>query len=306
MRILLQFPEGLKQKASDVARKYESDGHQVFLSASPCYGACDIALDEARWIGADKIVHFGHSRFMRTGIQIPVEYVEYHVDIETEGLRSALSFLEGKKTVALATTIQHAHQLDEMKGFLEKNGKKVLIGKGAKTSVPGQVLGCDALAVGSVLGKADAVLFVGNGMFHALAIEAGEGVPVIAYDPYSKKARDIKTDIALIRRKRKGAIARALSCKRFGIMLSTKPGQFALRQAEDAKEELAKRGFEAAIVVANELDPLALNNFMSFDCYVNTACPRMADDGEKFGKPVLNYGMLGDFFGMVDAKKAGI
>jgi 2-(3-amino-3-carboxypropyl)histidine synthase len=303
MKILLQFPEGLKQKASEIAKKYEAEGHQVFLSGSPCYGACDIALDEARWIGADKIVHFGHSRFVRTDLEIPVEYVEYHVDIDVEGLRSVLPLLEGKNTIALATTIQHTHQLEEMKKFLEKNGKKVLIGKGVKTSVPGQVLGCDALAVSSVASKADAVLFVGNGMFHALAIDANEGVPIIAYNPYSKKARDIRADIALIKRKRKGAIARALTCKKFGIMLSTKAGQFALKQAEDAKKQLVKRGFEAAIIVANELEPLALNNFMTFDCYVNTACPRMADDSEEFGKPVLNPDMLRELFELIDSSR---
>ena len=63
MKILLQFPEGLKQKAVEIAKKYEKKGDVVFLSAAPCYGACDLALDEARAIGAKKIIHFGHSPF---------------------------------------------------------------------------------------------------------------------------------------------------------------------------------------------------------------------------------------------------
>ncbi len=307
MRILLQFPEGLKQKALEIAKRYESEGHEVFLSASACYGACDISLDEARWVKADKIIHFGHSRFVKADMPIPVEYVEYHVEIDVDGLAAALPLLEGKKTIALATTIQHIKQLDAMKAFLEKNGKAALIGKGVRSSEPGQVLGCDAIAISSVADKADAILFVGNGMFHALAMDADmlerKDMPIIAYDPYSKKARDIRKDMEILRNKRRGAIAKALSCKRFGIMVSTKTGQFALAQAKKIKKQLETRGFDAEILVANELEPLSLNNFLVFDCYINTACPRMADDTEEFGKPVLNNDMIEDFLSMLDASR---
>ena len=47
MRILLQFPEGLKQEALSHAKKLEKEGNEVFISASPTFGACDLALDEA-------------------------------------------------------------------------------------------------------------------------------------------------------------------------------------------------------------------------------------------------------------------
>ena len=39
MRILLQFPEGLKQKALGHAKALELEGNEVFISASPTYGA---------------------------------------------------------------------------------------------------------------------------------------------------------------------------------------------------------------------------------------------------------------------------
>ena len=51
---------------------------------------------------------------------------------------------------------------------------------------------------------------------------------------------------------------------------------------------LEKKGRRAAIVVANEFSPLALANFLSFDAYINTACPRISDDREAYGKPVVN------------------
>ncbi|MDD5340578.1 MAG: diphthamide biosynthesis enzyme Dph2 [Candidatus ainarchaeum sp.] len=301
MRILLQFPEGLKQKALELSRKYESEGHEVFLSASACYGACDIAIDEARWLKADKIIHFGHNRFVKTDLGVPVEYVEYGIDIDVNELAAVLPHIKQYRSIALATTVQHIHQLGEMRAFFEKNGKKVFTAKGERADKEGQVLGCDAGAVTKVAKDVDAVVFVGNGLFHPLAIEVGK--PVFFYDTSAKKVQDVSAEAERLRKRRKGAIAKALTCRRFGILVSTKPGQFNLAQAEWAKKELRKRGLEAAILAANELEPLSVNNFMVFDAYVTTACPRMADDSEEWGRPLLTVTMLKELFAIMDANK---
>ena len=34
--------------------------------------------------------------------------------------------------------------------------------------------------------------------------------------------------------------------------------------------------------------PFLLANFLKFDAYINTACPRIVDDREAYGKPVVN------------------
>lgn len=302
MRILLQFPEGLKRKALELAKKYEREGQEVFLSASPCYGACDLALDEARWIGADRIVHFGHTRFINKKLPIDVEYIEYKIDLAIDSLEALLPKIKSYKRIALATTAQHVHQIGEMKAFLEKNGKQVLIGKGERAEKPGQILGCDAGAVKSVEKDTDAVVFVGTGLFHPLALDMGNK-PVFVFNPDDRSVKEISAEIERLRKKRKGAIAKALTCRSFGILVSTKPGQLNLAAAEWAKKELRKRGFDAEILVANELEPLTLNNFLVFDCYVNTACPRMSDDSEEFGKPVLNIDMLKGMLEILDANK---
>ena len=301
MRILLQFPEGLKQKALEISRRYESEGHEVILSASACYGACDIAIDEARWLKADKIIHFGHNRFVKADLGVPVEYVEYAIDIDVNGLAAVLPHIEGYGRIALATTVQHTGQLGAMRAFFEKNGKKVSTARGERAEKEGQVLGCDAGAVMKVAKDVDAVVFVGTGIFHALAIDTGK--PVFAYDPSAARVQELSVEIEKIRKRRKGAIAKALTCKRFGILLSTKPGQFNLAQAEWAKAELRKRGVEAAILAANELEPLTVNNFLLFDAYVTTACPRMADDSQEWGKPLLSLAMMQELFAIMDANK---
>lgn len=303
MRILLQFPEGLKRKALELAKGYEKDGHEVFLSASPCYGACDLALDEARWLGADKIVHYGHTRFINKKLPVEVEYIEYKIDMDVPSMAALLPHIKNYKKIALATTAQHVHQIGDMKAFLEKKGKTVLVGKGEKAEKPGQVLGCDAGAVKSAGKDADAIVFVGTGLFHPLALDI-PGKPVFVFNPDDSSVKEMSGEIERLGKKRKGAIAKALTCRRFGILVSTKPGQFGLKAAELAKNELIKRGFEAEILVANELEPLTVNNFLVFDCYVNTACPRMSDDSEEFGKPVLNIDMLKELFAIIDANSS--
>lgn len=144
MRVLLQLPEGLKSKAFKLAEKLEREGHEVVISCSPCYGACDVALEEARRCGADKIIQYGHSAFAVRS-SIPVEFVEYRTPVKFKKLvGKALKELKDFRRVGLVTTVQHIGQLDEIRKFLEGGGKRVFIGKhGKRAAYDGQILGCD-------------------------------------------------------------------------------------------------------------------------------------------------------------------
>jgi 2-(3-amino-3-carboxypropyl)histidine synthase len=63
-RVGLQFPEGLKDMALDVARQVEArTSATVIVMADPTYGACDIKRGQARKLGVDLLVHFGHTEF---------------------------------------------------------------------------------------------------------------------------------------------------------------------------------------------------------------------------------------------------
>jgi len=51
-------------------------------------------------------------------------------------------------------------------------------------------------------------------------------------------------------------------------------------------KEIKKRGKEAYLIFLNDLDEKI--NYLGFDCFISTACPRVAiDDTPKFKKPVL-------------------
>lgn len=60
----LQFPEGLRNQAIEIAEKIEEKGATVIVFIDPVYGACDTKEAESRLLGVDLIIHFGHTGFL--------------------------------------------------------------------------------------------------------------------------------------------------------------------------------------------------------------------------------------------------
>src|SRR5881296_624271 len=127
--IILQLPDGLKAEgprlASLVRRR---TGAEVFVSATPAWGACDLSLDAAARLKADLLVHYGHNEFLRDGSNgIPVVYIPARSRHEIiPVVDKALPLLQGPR-IGLATTIQHLHTIDAMKKYLEGRGFEVMI-----------------------------------------------------------------------------------------------------------------------------------------------------------------------------------
>ena len=290
MRIMIQFPEGLKSEALKQAATLEAEGHEIFISASPCYGACDVSVDEAKKVGAEKIIHYGHSEFIAIN-EIPVEYVKYPVTVPVaEPLEKAFldqPALANAKTIILVTTAQHLHQLQDIVAYLERKGKTVLTTRGTLARNVGQVLGCDDHGAVSIAAKADVILYFGGGKFHPTGIRAGD-TPLIAVDPYSSTSRLMNDELKRLEKKRHAQFMLASEAKTFGILVSTKPGQYALATAKKVKGELERVGKRAVILVSHEINWLSLENFRSFDAYVNTACPRIWEDYPQAKKPIIN------------------
>lgn len=61
-RVGLQFPEGLKDRAFDIARHIEAEtGAETVILSDPTYGACDMKECQAGKLGLDLLIHFGHT-----------------------------------------------------------------------------------------------------------------------------------------------------------------------------------------------------------------------------------------------------
>jgi 2-(3-amino-3-carboxypropyl)histidine synthase len=287
--ILLQLPEGLKNKANifiqDLKQKYDEE---IVISGSAMYGGCDIAIDEAKAIGARKIIHVGHTEFPlnRSLNGIEVEFIPYYIDIEINWPFVIEEFkLKGYKTISILTTTQHMHQYKDIEKYFLDNGFKNKVKKGPFCSHVGQVLGCDSYGAE----KVDAVLIIAEGKFHwTAAVYLADITPVYGLDPFSKEFTQINDLLKKIKKIRNASIIKAVNSKNFGILVSTKPGQYGFAIANKIKQELENLGKNAYIIVANDLNPETLYNFTFIDVYINTACPRIVDDVQKYGKPILN------------------
>ncbi|WP_457741492.1 diphthamide biosynthesis enzyme Dph2 [Thermococcus sp.] len=285
-RVLIQSPEGLRREAEEIARFLEEKSIDVILHGEINYGACDPADREAKLLGCDALIHLGHS-YMRLNLEVPTIFVPAFAQVEViPALEKNLEEIRklGKK-IALVTTAQHIHRLDEARGFLERKGFEVLVGRGdSRVSWPGQVLGCN---FSSAKVNADGVLFIGSGYFHPLGVALATRKPTLAINPYSGDAIWMTEEAERLVRKRWAQVAKAIDARSFGVIVSTKKGQLRLAEARRVVGLLREHGKRAELIAMNHISYGKLEGF-SFDAYVVVACPRVPiDDYENWRKPIL-------------------
>lgn len=275
----LQFPEGFKRKAVNIAKELENEtGADIIISGNPCFGACDV--DAALAGKVDIMFHFGHSKM---GKFENIVFIEARSNADVlPCIKIALPLLKATK-LGIITTVQHIHKLGEVTKFLRENGFEATPGKGdMRVSYPGQVLGCNFTAAHS---DCEEYLYIGSGFFHPLGVAIATGKKVVAADPYLNKAVFVSPEKFL--RKRSGYIAKAMDGEVFGIIVSTKSGQNRIELA-NRLAGIAKRHKKQAYLIM--MDLVTPDQLLAFkvDAYVNTACPRITiDDAERFHVPIL-------------------
>ncbi|MHA1207685.1 MAG: diphthamide biosynthesis enzyme Dph2 [Candidatus Freyarchaeota archaeon] len=285
-RILLQFPEGLRNFAFKISKKIELEtGVETLISMDPCWGGCDLAEDEALKLNADLLIHFGHSPWPKKP-KVPTLFIEARSTIEVRDVVLKAANLLNVKKVGVATTVQHIHRLGEVKNLLEQLGFEVLIGKPlGKAKYAGQVLGCDLSSVENL--DADQFLFIGGGSFHPLGIALATGKNVVAADPYSGKVADVKEEAKKVLMQRYAQISKARNATKFGVVIGLKFGQINLELGRRIKNKIESKGKEAYLLAANEITSERFYG-LDIEALVITACPRIAiEDGPQFRIPVL-------------------
>lgn len=286
----MQVPEGLKSKALSIAQELEKAGNEVLISCEPCYGACDLRDSEAKRLGCNKIIHYGHSKFVDS--EIPAEYAEIKSEGKIAIPENEIKKLGGFQKIGLVSTLQFVDSLPQIKKQLEKIWKEVFIGKpGNKNLYDGQILGCNTGAAKSIEKKVDCFLYIGSGKFHSLGVALATKKPVLVFDTEKNRIDKIETEKFL--RQRLATIELARDAKNFGILVSSKPGQMNLKAAEEMKKIINESGRSAYILIMDEIKPEKIDyvggESGGIDAYINTACPRIGiEDRTSFKKPILN------------------
>ena len=97
-----------------------------------------------------------------------------------------------------------------------------------------------------------------------------------------------KKDSEIIRKRLTAAKTAFFMSKNIGVLVTTKQGQNKLSEFMKIKNNYKDKNFY--FLVNNNLEPEKLEDFSFIECFVNTACERIAiDDYKKFRKPIINF-----------------
>ncbi|MBI2651394.1 diphthamide synthesis protein [Candidatus Woesearchaeota archaeon] len=185
------------------------------------------------------------------------------------------------KKIGVVTTTQFLESAEKITAYLKKNGKQVFVDK-IKQRNPGQLLGCDVDAALKIQNGIEAFLYIGSGNFHPLGIAFRTDKNIFCFNPVSgafflfdrKEAERYK-------RNKKANYVKFMHANKIGIMVSIKPGQYSYKKALEIKKKLIEMNKECFMFVFDTLDANEMRNFPFIDFWVNTACPRIADDKDK-------------------------
>lgn len=211
-----------------------------------------------------------------------IVHVPVTTDVRIELPESFLKKLP--KKVGLFMTTQFIPQLKDVKAQLESAGIAVTLFQARHTPIPGQILGCSIQKFDGV----DAFVYVGDGLFHPLALISRNKVAVHIWNPLSRKADVLLPERGVKERKRLYATyAKFVQAKNVGVLISVKSGQYGIEVAGKhpkrgidrylkLKKEFPDKHF--TFLIDGTINLASLEDFSFLDFLINTACPRISSD----------------------------
>ncbi|HLC93326.1 MAG TPA: diphthamide biosynthesis enzyme Dph2 [archaeon] len=290
---IVQIPEGLKDRTTWIIDELKGSSENIFVKMDPCYGACDLPLNDMKALDADSVIHIGHGPIHRNKdiLYITCYYNLTREEIEQNAKR-LLKELQKRNvnSIALIANAQYNHVLPELKQILFREGITSHIGTGtSRIATQGQVLGCNYTVVESIQPTVDANVYLGDGYFHPQGLVFSTKKPVIVVNPLHGTVEEIgEKNRDRFMRKRFAAIAKASEAKSFGLIVSVKSGQRQKEKALELKKAIERKGLKAYLL---EMDLVNESYMMGVkvDCLVNTACNRIVlDDAENWKRLIIN------------------
>lgn len=166
-RVALQLPEGLLMYAmviSDIIERFTSA--DTVIMGDVTYGACCVDDYTAQALGAELLVHYGHSCLIPVDQTCGIKVLYIFVDIKIDPLHFLdsvkLNFKPEVGQIALVSTIQFVTTLQAAATELKAAGYDVLVPQ-AKPLSPGEILGCTSPQLPE---KTQMIIYLGDGRFH--------------------------------------------------------------------------------------------------------------------------------------------
>lgn len=287
-RVLIQLPEGVKQNAFDILKVFKDMNIDAVFSGETCWGGCSIAVEEAKSVRADLIVHFGHSEFAK--VNFPVVYIAVKDELNLIPLlKKSLKELKNFNKIGLSYSIQHLDDIDKIVDFYKENGKQVLLSnKKGRVSYEGQIVGCEYSGLKEIEKYVECFVVIGNN-FHSMGAVLSVDKPVLLVDVYNDEIKFMKGVKDKILKQRAVSIHKFKQAKKIGIIIELKAAQ-KFGSPKILIDKLKELGKEVIVITMNELTPDKLMNFYNVEAFVELACPRIAiDDFAKYKKPIITF-----------------
>lgn len=314
--VALQMPEGLLMYATvlaDIFRRLAPCCTQVSVLGDVTYGACCIDDLGAQALGAQLLVHYGHSCLVPLQhTTVPCLYVFVEIQMDVRHMVDCLNAtvfqtmssggggaVAVKPFVYLLGTVQFRHALVSTKRILrEEYGYEHVVIPQVKPLSPGEVLGCTSPRLTQHQEQHDLpaiVCFVADGRFHlesTLISNARNGIQTFyRYDPYSKALTEEAYDHTAMHGLRRTAIHSAASAETFGILMGTLGRQGNPAIVQRIQSSLRQHGKRCFLMLVSEITPAKLKLFGDkVGAWVQVACPRLSVDWGHYlsDKPVLS------------------
>ena len=289
--LLIQSPLGLRAVAVELAKTLEAEGYSAMLSNSSCWGACDVAYQEAESLAVDAIIHLGHTPFLKRD-KIPTIYVPCYY-WNPEPIVSLIPRLAtvlkkaGVERIGLGASVQWEVHLELIKRELKRANIEALTYAPNMFAVKeAQVLGCDYTSLKPLENEVNAYAIVGS-IFHALGMALITAKQTYAIDPVTQTIKELSEDRRRIFNQRYANITKFKEASEVGVVVSIKPGQKRANMANLIVKILKNKGKSAYIISTDEVNEQLIGEY-GFEAYVNTACPRLSiEDQTRFSKPIL-------------------
>uniref|UniRef100_A0AAQ4NQY8 2-(3-amino-3-carboxypropyl)histidine synthase subunit 1 n=1 Tax=Gasterosteus aculeatus aculeatus TaxID=481459 RepID=A0AAQ4NQY8_GASAC len=272
-RVALQLPEGLQMFACVIADIIErfTDADTIVMG-DVTYGACCVDDFTARALGADFMVHYGHSCLIPIDSTAGIKMLYVFVDIQMDNahfLDTVRFNFPPAQSLALVSTIQFVAALQAVSAAL-KPEYDVLVPQCRPLS-PGEILGCTSPRLDR---HVNAVIYLGDGRFHLESIMiANPEIPAYRYDPYSKVFSREYYDHEAMRALRLQAIDEARSAQRWGLIMGTLGRQGSPKVMEHLEARLHSLGKSFTRVLLSEIFPGKLDLIHDVDALSSLTTP---------------------------------
>lgn len=291
--VALQFPEGLLMFSVPIADILEAHtGARMIILGDVTYGACCVDDLTAQALGADFLVHYGHSCLVsiKDCCLKNMMYVFVEIDIDVQHLVDTMvKLIPNDAKLLCCSTIQFVSSMRAAVSLAQKHFSHTIAVPQQRPLSGGELLGCTSPLVSAT--DFDYVLYVGDGRFHleSFMIQNPAG-PALQYDPYKKVMTREQYDIDEMLRVRGRAMEQARDARSVGLIMGTLGRQGNRHLVQHLREMIEDGGKRrVTLFLMSEIFPQKLTQINEIDCFVQVACPRLSIDwGYAFHVPLLS------------------